>query len=68
MDEEHGGVLYLYSKAGYYVGQKGDFWLHDSLKRPIEKVRGEIVSLMEGKDSLYAMLRTDRGMRPGRLG
>jgi hypothetical protein len=66
--DERKKVLYHKSKEGYHVGQKGDFWLHDSFKQPIEKVRGEIVSLMEGKDSLYAMLRTERGLRPGRLG
>ncbi len=66
--EEREEVCYHMKKEGYYVGQKGDFWLHDSFKRPIEKVRGEIISLMEGKDSLYAMLRTERGTRPARLG
>lgn len=64
---EAGGVKYYMTKEGFHVGQEGDFLLHDSLRQPIETIHGKIVSLMEGESSLYALLRTDRGIRPGRL-
>lgn len=64
---EKGPVRYFTTAGGFHVGQEGEFLLHDAFKRPIEKVRGKIVTLMEGENSLYAMLRTERGLRPGRL-
>lgn len=60
-------VKYHRAAGGYYVGQEGEFLLHDSFSQPIETVRGKIVTLVEGQSSLYALLRTDRGIRPGRL-
>lgn len=64
---EKAPVKYHMAAGGFQVGQEGEFLLHDAFKRPIETVRGTIVTLMEGESSLYAMLRTDRGLRPGRL-
>lgn len=55
------------AKGGFQVGQEGEFLLYDSFHNPIETVRGKIVKLMEGKDSVYAILETERGMRPARL-
>lgn len=55
------------SMEDFQVGQEGEFLLYDSFHKPIEKVRGKIVKLMDGKDSLYAILETERGMRPARL-
>ena len=68
-DQESIGNLVKYhtAKEGFHVGQEGEFLLHDSFKRPLERVRGKIVSLIEGKGSLYALLQTDNGVRPGRL-
>ena len=60
-------VRYHTAVEGFHVGQEGDFIIRDSLKQPIETVRGKIISLMEGSNALYAMLQTDRGVRPGRL-
>lgn len=60
-------IKYYREKAGFHVGQEGEFLLHDSFMRPIETVRGQIISLIEGRTSLYAMLRTESGVRPGRL-
>ncbi|MFA5515535.1 MAG: hypothetical protein WDA20_04545 [Desulfuromonadales bacterium] len=61
-------VKFHMTKEGFFVGQEGEFLIHDSRKMPIERVKGKIVSLMEGDtSSLYAMLQTDRGVRPGRL-
>ena len=51
----------------YRVGQEGEFLLYDSFHNPIETVKGTIVKLMDGEDSLYAIIETERGMRPGRL-
>lgn len=51
----------------YQVGQEGEFLLYDSFHHPIETVKGKIVRLMDGEDSLYAIIETERGMRPGRL-
>lgn len=51
----------------YYVGQTGSFMLLDAFYNPIETVQGRIVQLMDGKDSLYAMIETERGVRPARL-
>jgi hypothetical protein len=51
----------------YRVGQEGEFLLYDSFHKPIETVKGKIVKLMDGEDSLYAVIETERGMRPGRL-
>jgi hypothetical protein len=66
--KEGGEVKFFRAKEGFHIGQEGEFLLHDSFNRPIEKVKGKIVSLMEGKtSSLYVMILTDRGMRPGRL-
>ncbi|MBE0596928.1 MAG: hypothetical protein IH614_06655 [Desulfuromonadales bacterium] len=61
------GVKYHQAKEGFHVGQVGDFLLHDSFNRPIETIHGQIVTLVEGKSSLYALLRTETGIRPGRL-
>lgn len=57
------------SKLDFFVGQKGHFMLLDSFKEPIEAVNGEIVQLMEGKEStlIYAMILTQNGTRPARL-
>lgn len=60
-------MRYLQARAGFHVDQKGEFVLYDSLHRPIEKVEGKIVALMEGDNSFYAMIETERGVRPGRL-
>ncbi len=60
-------VNYLVAEAGFHVGQQGEFVLYDAFHRPIETVRGKIHSLMEGDGALYAMLRTDDGIRPARL-
>ena len=65
--EERAAIKFHMAKEGFHVGQEGEFLLHDSRKRPIEMVRGKIVTLVEGERSLYAMLQTDNGMRPGRL-
>ncbi len=66
--KEETEVKYYMSREGFYVGQEGEFLIHDSLKRPIERIRGKIITLMGGKTaSLYAMVQTERGMRPGRL-
>jgi hypothetical protein len=54
-------------KGDYHVGQAGEFLLLDAFNQPIESVHGQIVRLMEGKNSLYAMIQTERGLRPGRL-
>lgn len=51
----------------FRVGQEGEFELFDAFHRPIETVQGKIVHLMDGKDSLYALIETKRGIRPGRL-
>ena len=56
-------------KAGYFVGQKGEFLLLDYFRNPIEMVKGEIIQLM-GKNStspIYAMILTESGTRPARL-
>lgn len=58
----------LQPKEDFWVGQEGEFLLYDSFHRPIETVQGKIVKLLEGKDSLYALIETERGIRPGRLG
>ncbi len=60
-------MRYHTAREGFHVGQEGEFLLHDSFKRPLELVRGKIVSLIEGKSSLYALLQTEKGVRPGRL-
>lgn len=56
-------------KADFFVGQEGDFLLLDSFSDLIEVVNGEIVQLMEGENanSVYAMILTERGVRPARL-
>jgi hypothetical protein len=60
-------MTYVQTKGDYHVGQAGEFLLLDAFNQPIESVHGEIVQLMEGKNSLYAMIQTARGLRPGRL-
>lgn len=65
--QEGAAVKYHMAMGEFHVGQEGEFVLHDAFKRPIEKVRGKILTLMEGETALYAMLRTERGLRPGRL-
>lgn len=60
-------MVSVQTKGDYHVGQAGDFLLLDAFNQPIEAVHGEIVQLMEGQNSLYAMIRTARGLRPGRL-
>lgn len=57
------------AKGNFFVGQEGEFLLLDSCLQPIETVKGKIVRLMEGNgpDSLYAMIMTERGVRPARL-
>ena len=55
------------SRKGFQVGQIGEFTIYNSFHEPIETVRGRIVKLMDGKDSLYALIETERGMRPARL-
>lgn len=60
-------MRYLQATAGYHVEQEGEFILYDSLHRPIETVEGKIVALIEGEQSFYAMIETERGVRPGRL-
>jgi hypothetical protein len=60
-------MIYVQTKGDYHVGQAGDFLLLDAFNQPIEAVYGEIIQLMEGTNSLYAMIRTERGLRPGRL-
>jgi hypothetical protein len=56
-------------EADFFVGQEGEFILLDSFSNLIEKVSGRIVRLMEGKNgrSIYAMISTERGVRPARL-
>jgi hypothetical protein len=61
------GANIQHANAGFKVGQEGEFLLYDSFHNPIETVRGKIVKLMDGKDSLYAILETEQGMRPARL-
>ena len=53
----------------FFVGQEGEFQLLDSFSNPIETVEGEIVRIMESENSnsIYAMIATKRGVRPGRL-
>lgn len=53
----------------FFVGQKGEFTLLDSSRQPIETVHGEIVRLMKDQQGreVYAMLDTERGIRPARL-
>jgi hypothetical protein len=60
-------MTHMLSREGFHVGQEGEFLLLDAFNQPIESVQGEIVQLMEGKNSLYAMIMTARGLRPGRL-
>ena len=60
-------MKYLQAASGFHVDQEGEFVLYDSLSRPIEKVEGKIVALMEGEKAFYAMIKTERGVRPGRL-
>jgi hypothetical protein len=55
------------ARESYRVGQEGEFLLYDSFHKPIETVKGKIVKLMDGEDSLYAIIETERGIRPGRL-
>lgn len=57
----------LQPKEDFWVGQEGEFLLYDSFHRPIETVQGKIIKLIDGKDSLYALIETERGIRPGRL-
>lgn len=57
----------IQSRKEFRVGQTGEFTIYNSFHEPIEKVRGRIVRLMDGKDSLYALIETERGMRPARL-
>lgn len=54
-------------KSGFYVGQEGEFEILDTLARPIETVQGRITELIEGEESLYALIRTEKGLRPGRI-
>jgi len=51
----------------YYIGQVGDFLLYDSFYNPIERIHGKIVNLMDGQKALYALIETERGIRPARL-
>lgn len=51
----------------FCIGQEGEFLLYDAFHRPLETVQGKIVKLMDGKDALYALIETERGIRPGRL-
>jgi hypothetical protein len=51
----------------FHVGQAGEFLLLDAFNQPLEAVHGKIVQLMEGETALYAMIQTERGLRPGRL-
>ena len=60
-------IQYHIEKEGFYVGQEGEFLLRDSNKNPMYSVRGKILKIMEGKSSLYAMIQTESGLRPGRL-
>jgi hypothetical protein len=60
-------VKHLKSGGGYHVGEEGEFTVHDAYNQPIETIRGKILNLIEGEKSLYAMIRTDRGVRPARL-
>jgi hypothetical protein len=55
--------------ADFFVGQEGEFLLLDSFSNLIEIVTGKIIRLMDGKNghSLYAMISTERGIRPARL-
>ena len=57
------------ARLDFYVGQEGEFLLLDSFSNPIETVTGKILRLMAGNhtDVLYAMLQTERGIRPARL-
>lgn len=64
---QEAGIRYYDANEGFHVGQEGEFLLHDSFRRPMETVRGQIVTLVRGESSLYALLKTDRGIRPGRL-
>lgn len=57
----------LQTDEDFRVGQEGEFQLYDAFHRPIETVQGRIVQLMDGKDCLYALIETKRGVRPGRL-
>ena len=57
----------LRTKEDFWVGQEGEFLLYDSFHHPIGTVHGKIIQLMDGKDSLYALIETKRGVRPGRL-
>jgi hypothetical protein len=54
-------------QGDFHVGQAGEFLLLDAFNQPIEAVEGEIVRLMKGETALYAMIQTERGLRPGRL-
>ena len=65
--EGSGSIRYHIEKEGFYVGQEGEFLLRDSNKKPMYSVRGKILKIMEGKSSLYAMIQTESGLRPGRL-
>jgi len=53
----------------FFVGQEGEFQLLDSFSNPIEIVAGKIVKIMksENSNSVYAMIATERGIRPARL-
>lgn len=51
----------------FCVGQEGKFLIYDAFHEPIETIHGKIVQLMEGQESLYALIQTKRGLRPARL-
>lgn len=55
--------------ADFFVGQEGEFALLDSFSNLIEMVNGRILRLMAGENagSVYALIITERGIRPARL-
>lgn len=57
------------STTEFFIGQEGEFQLLDSFSNPIEIVEGKIVKIMESENSnsVYAMIATERGIRPARL-
>ncbi len=63
------GIQETQASLEFFVGQEGEFLLLDSFSNPIETVTGKILRLMEGNhtDALYAMIQTERGIRPARL-
>ncbi len=60
-------VKYVAANEEFHVGMEGEFILYDAYYQPFEKVHGKILTLMEGDAALYAMLKTESGVRPARL-